>query len=111
MPVNDVLDDLLACLDLDEVDTDLYRGQNERDRHGQIFGGQVVGQALVAATRTVEGRAVHSLHAYFLRRGDPTLPILFQVRHVREGRPSHAPERAVRPLASATKLWAEGFSA
>jgi len=77
---------LLERLDLEEIDTDLFRGTSEDDRHGRIFGGQVVAQSLVAASRTVEGRGAHSLHAYFLRAGDPTRPILFRVDRSREGR-------------------------
>jgi acyl-CoA thioesterase-2 len=77
---------LLECLALEEIDTDLFRGLSEAGRSARIFGGQVIAQSLVAATRSVEGRVVHSLHAYFLRPGDPTRPILFRVDRSREGR-------------------------
>ncbi|MCH2170158.1 acyl-CoA thioesterase II [Myxococcota bacterium] len=77
---------LLECLNLELVGEDLHRGVCEDDRHGRIFGGQVVGQALVAAQRSVEGRRAHSIHAYFLRMGDPALPIDFRVERTREGR-------------------------
>ncbi len=63
--------ELLELLDLEQIDVNIFRGLSPRDRWQRVFGGQVLGQALVAATRTVEGRVCHSLHAYFLRPGDP----------------------------------------
>lgn len=81
-----LLETLLECLDLEQLDTDLYRGKNEGNRHGRIFGGQAVAQALVAAQRSVEGRAAHSLHGYFLRVGDPSRPVIYRVDRSREGR-------------------------
>ena len=80
------LDELLACLDLEAIDLDIFRGQNERQRGPRLFGGQVAAQALVAAGRTVEGQAAHSLHAYFLRPGDPSTPVIYRVDRIRDGR-------------------------
>jgi acyl-CoA thioesterase-2 len=82
----DPLARLLAILDLEEIDTDVYRGQNEPHRVQRLFGGQVAAQALVAAGRTVERGAVHSLHGYFLRPGDPGHPVLYTVDRIRDGR-------------------------
>jgi len=79
------LRDLLKLLDLERLEDDLFRGQSRDIGAPQVFGGQVLGQALVAASRTVEGRGVHSLHAYFLRRGDVNAPIIFQVERSRDG--------------------------
>ena len=81
------LDELVELLDLEKIEENLFRGcQPDEDRQ-RVFGGQVAGQALVAATRTVEpDRHVHSLHAYFLRPGDPSIPILYDVDRIRDGR-------------------------
>jgi acyl-CoA thioesterase-2 len=76
---------LCSLLDLEEIDRDIYRGRNEAGGRTRLFGGQVAAQALAAAGRTVEGRAVHSLHAYFLRPGDPAVPIVFTVDRIRDG--------------------------
>jgi acyl-CoA thioesterase II len=81
-----VLDELLGILDLEELEVNLFRGRSPQDMRLRVFGGQVAGQALVAAGRTVEGRTVHSLHAYFLRPGDPRVPIVYQVDRIRDGR-------------------------
>jgi acyl-CoA thioesterase-2 len=78
---------LLAVLDLEERDTDVYAGKTPSTERQRIFGGQVAGQALVAAGRTVPAdRAVHSLHAYFLRPGDPFAEIRYAVDRIRDGR-------------------------
>jgi acyl-CoA thioesterase-2 len=82
----DPLDDLLDLLDIEEIDRDLFRGRNESARPGRIFGGQVAAQSLVAAARTVDGLRAHSLHGYFLRPGDPTVPVVFAVDRIRDGR-------------------------
>jgi acyl-CoA thioesterase-2 len=82
----ELLDELLACLDLETIDLDIFRGRNERERGPRLFGGQVAAQALVAAGRTVEGQLPHSLHAYFLRPGDPTTPVIYRVDRIRDGR-------------------------
>jgi acyl-CoA thioesterase-2 len=77
---------LLGILDLDAIENDFFRGVSPSDRWQRVYGGQVLGQALVAASRTVEGRLCHSLHAYFLRAGDPRRPILYEVDRSRDGR-------------------------
>ncbi len=79
------LADLLSLLDLERLEDNLFRGQSRDIGAPQVFGGQVLGQALVAASRTVDGRLVHSLHAYFLRRGDVNAPIVFEVDRSRDG--------------------------
>lgn len=76
----------MKILDLEQIADDRYRGESPQDGWQRVYGGQVIGQALVAASRTVEDRALHSLHAYFLRPGDPTIPIVYQVERVRDGR-------------------------
>ena len=78
--------ELLAILDLERLETDLFRGQNPKTGWKRVFGGQVVAQALVAAARTVPGeRPAHSLHAYFLLPGDPRTPIVYEVERLRDG--------------------------
>jgi acyl-CoA thioesterase-2 len=86
--MTDALADLVALLDLEPIEVNLFRGVQPDDDRQRVFGGQVAGQALVAASRTVEepGRLVHSLHAYFLRPGDPNVPILYEVDRIRDGR-------------------------
>ncbi|HEU4515747.1 MAG TPA: acyl-CoA thioesterase II [Steroidobacteraceae bacterium] len=79
------LPELLKLLDLERIEDNLFRGESRDVGAPQVFGGQVLGQALVAASRTVEGRQVHSLHAYFLRRGDLSVPIVFEVDRSRDG--------------------------
>ncbi len=79
------LPELLRILDLERIEDNLFRGESRDVGAPQVFGGQVLGQALVAASRTVEGRQVHSLHAYFLRRGDLSVPIVFEVDRSRDG--------------------------
>lgn len=79
------LPELLKLLDLERIEDNLFRGGSRDVGAPQVFGGQVLGQALVAASRTVEGRLVHSLHAYFLRRGDLAVPIVFEVDRSRDG--------------------------
>ena len=83
---NPAMDILLDTLDLERLETRLFRGKSPQVGWQRVFGGQVIGQALVAATRTVEDdRFVHSLHAYFVRPGDPSVPILYDVEHIRDG--------------------------
>jgi acyl-CoA thioesterase II len=85
--VSEALAQLLALLDLERIELDIFRGRSPSDRRQRVFGGQVAGQALVAAGRTVPGdRPVHSLHAYFIRPGDPAVPIVYTVDRVRDGR-------------------------
>ncbi len=81
------VDDLIALLDLEPIEVNIFRGTSPDVDAQRVFGGQVAGQALVAAARTVDAdRSVHSLHAYFLRPGDPTVPILYEVDRIRDGR-------------------------
>jgi acyl-CoA thioesterase-2 len=81
-----VLADLLRLLDLERLEMNLFRGESRDIGSPQVFGGQVLGQALMAASRTVAAdRAVHSLHAYFLRRGDFNSPIVYEVDRSRDG--------------------------
>jgi len=84
--VTAALEALLNLLDLEAIEVNLFRGQSPKDERQRVFGGQVAAQALVAAGRTVDPeRHVHSLHAYFIRPGDPTTPILYEVERIRDG--------------------------
>ena len=78
--------DLVARLDLETIEVDIFRGRSPQNSWKRVFGGQVIAQALVAASRTVEGRAPHSLHGYFILPGDPIEPIVFEVERMRDGR-------------------------
>src|SRR5213082_1295157 len=81
------LDRLLELLDLEQIEVNIFRGRSPEERVQRVFGGQVAGQALVAAGRTVPlDRPVHSLHAYFLRPGDPSIPIVYEVDRIRDGK-------------------------
>lgn len=80
------VDALLEILDLEQIEQNIFRGQSPDENRQRVFGGQVAGQALVAAARTVSAIPVHSLHSYFLRPGDPTIPILYEVERIRDGR-------------------------
>ncbi|MCH7617880.1 MAG: acyl-CoA thioesterase II [Chloroflexi bacterium] len=81
------LEALVELLDLEPLEVNLFRGVSPDEDLQRVFGGQVAGQALVAAGRTVESdHAVHSLQAYFLRPGDPTVPIIYEVDRIRDGR-------------------------
>ncbi len=77
--------DLLNLLELEQLEVNLFRGASRDVGSPQVFGGQVLGQALTAASATIEGRVVHSLHAYFLRRGDFNAPIVYQVDRSLDG--------------------------
>ena len=80
------MDQLIETLDLEKLEEDLFRGKSPQNGWQRVFGGQVIAQALMAAQRCVAGdRHVHSLHAYFVRPGDPTVPIIFQVERTRDG--------------------------
>jgi acyl-CoA thioesterase II len=82
-----VLDALVTLLDLEQLELNLFRGVSPPQSPTRVFGGQVAGQALVAAGRTVPvDREVHSLHAYFIRPGDPRIPIVYETERVRDGR-------------------------
>lgn len=79
--------DLLAILDLEQLDLNLFRGRSPQSGWQRVFGGQVIGQALVAAVRTVDtSRPPHSMHAYFLLPGDPKVPIIYDVDRMRDGK-------------------------
>jgi acyl-CoA thioesterase-2 len=81
------LDKLVDLLDLERIEVDIFRGKQPTEALQRVFGGQVAGQAMVAAGRTVPAdRPVHSLHAYFLRPGDPSIPIVYEVDRIRDGR-------------------------
>ena len=85
--MTEALAQLLDTLDLERIDTNIYRGQTPKTRNKRVFGGQVFAQAMRAAQDTVsEERMVHSQHAYFLRPGDPSVPILFEVDGIRDGK-------------------------
>jgi len=77
---------LLDLLDLERIEVNTFRGRHPEEERQRTFGGQVAAQALMAAGRTVEVGAVHSLHSYFLRPGDPSIPILYEVDRIRDGR-------------------------
>jgi acyl-CoA thioesterase II len=82
----EAVDALVKLLDLEPIEVNIFRGISPDEDRQRIFGGQVAGQALVAAARTVEpDRLVHSLHAYFLRAGDPRVPVLYEVERLRDG--------------------------
>jgi len=85
-PPQSAVEELLDILNLEVLEKTLYRGRSPKTGWQRVFGGQVIGQALVAAQRTVpEGRSVHSLHGYFLRAGDPAVPIIYEVDRIRDG--------------------------
>ncbi|HEX4152562.1 MAG TPA: acyl-CoA thioesterase II [Steroidobacteraceae bacterium] len=83
--MNRLLEDLVKVMTLERLEHDLFRGESRDIGSPQVFGGQVLGQALMAAAATVEGRDAHSLHAYFLRRGDFNSPIVYEVDRARDG--------------------------
>ena len=80
------MEQLLSSLDIERLEQDLFRGTSPQVGWQRVFGGQVIGQALVAAQRTIASdRPVHSLHAYFMRPGDPEAPIIYEVDRIRDG--------------------------
>lgn len=91
---DDPVADLINLLDLERIEVNLFRGLSPDDGMKRVFGGQVIAQALVAAYRTVDTRICHSLHAYFIRPGDPTVPILYEVDRSRDGK-SFATRRVI----------------
>lgn len=80
------IEKLLDILDLERLEHNLFRGSSPDDGWQRVFGGQVIGQALVAAARTVDDRSNHSLHGYFIRPGDPKVPIIYEVKRLRDGK-------------------------
>ena len=84
--MSEALEFLVHLLDLETIEVNVYRGTNPKEERQRTFGGQVAAQALMAAGRTVERGRVHSLHSYFLRPGDPTTPILYEVDRIRDGK-------------------------
>jgi acyl-CoA thioesterase-2 len=92
--MSSAISDIVSILDLEQLEHNLFRGRGPASGWQRVFGGQVIGQALVAASRTVEGIAPHSLHAYFLLGGDPAVPIVYEVDRIRDGR-SFATRRVV----------------
>jgi acyl-CoA thioesterase-2 len=93
--VQAALDALVNLLDLEPIEVNIFRGFNLEEDRQRLFGGQVAGQSLVAAVRTIEPELrVHSLHSYFLRPGDPEIPVLYEVDRIRDGR-SFATRRVV----------------
>src|SRR4029079_4424496 len=84
--MSSAVQDLLSILDLEPLEVNLFRGRSPQVGWQRVFGGQVLGQALVSATRTVDGRPPHSMHAYFLLAGDPKVPIIYEVDRIRDGR-------------------------
>src|SRR5204863_8834835 len=78
--------DLISILDLEPIEVNLFRGNSPKTSWQRVFGGQVIGQAMVAACRTVEGRLPHSLHCYFILPGDPQIPIIYEVERLRDGK-------------------------
>jgi acyl-CoA thioesterase-2 len=84
--MSEALQFLVKLLDLETIEVNTYRGQHPEEERQRTFGGQVAAQALMAAGRTVEQGRVHSLHSYFLRPGDPRIPILYEVDRIRDGR-------------------------
>ncbi len=83
--MNQALQEMIGLLDLEQIDDNTFRGQSRDIGTPQIFGGQVLGQALAAAHRTVSGRSAHSMHAYFLRPGAVDEPVVYQVDRARDG--------------------------
>ena len=119
------LDAVLELLDIERIEVNVFRGHNPDEERARVFGGQVCAQALVAATRSIDqsqrddGKlsTVHSLHSYFLRPGDPTVPILYEVDRIRDGRSfttrrvvaiQHG--RAIFNLAASFHIEEDGFS-
>jgi acyl-CoA thioesterase II len=84
--MNQLLEDLIKVMTLERLEINLFRGGSRDIGSPQVFGGQVLGQALVAATATADDRVVHSLHAYFLRRGDFNSPIVYEVDRALDGK-------------------------
>jgi len=80
------MDELIKTLTLEQIEVNMFRGQTPPEERFRIFGGQVISQALLAAYKTIEGRICHSLQSYFIRPGDPNVPVLYQVERSRDGK-------------------------
>ena len=80
-----LLRDLEELMTLERLELNLFRGPSRNLGGRSMYGGQIIGQAMVAASHTVEGRAPHSLHAYFLLPGDMALPVVYEVDRLRDG--------------------------
>jgi acyl-CoA thioesterase-2 len=111
------LEALIANLDLEQLDENRFCGHSPRNGWKRVFGGQVIAQALVAASRTVEDRRPHSLHAYFLHGGDPTTPIVYEVDRIRDGSSfstrrviAHQHDRAIYSMGVSFHTTESGFS-
>lgn len=85
---------LMDVLTLEQIEVNLFRGRSPKDEVGRIFGGQVIAQALLAAYQTIDGRVLHSCQSYFIRPGDPTIPVLYEVERSRDGK-SFATRRVI----------------
>jgi len=114
--VTNLVRDLLEHLSLEQLEDNLFRGGSRKLGGKSIFGGQVLGQALVAADQTIEGRLAHSLHAYFLRPGDPDLSVIYKVERLRDGRSfttrrvtAIQRERPIFAMAISFQISEEGF--
>ena len=92
--MDQTLDDILTLLSLERLEVNMFRGQSPNEQRQRVFGGQVLGQALMAACYTVEDKQCHSFHSYFLRPGDPETPIIYEVDAARDGK-SFASRRVV----------------
>jgi acyl-CoA thioesterase-2 len=101
--MNQLLDDLIKVMTLERLEMNLFRGESRDIGSPQVFGGQVLGQALVAATATAEDRTVHSLHAYFLRRGDFNSPIVYEVDRALDG--AHFSSRRVIAIQNGRQIF------
>lgn len=88
------MQDISSFLELERIEDNIFRGESQDLNTGQVYGGQVLGQALLAAQHTVDNQSLHSVHAYFLRRGDVTTPIVYEVDRSRDGR-SFAARRVI----------------
>ena len=117
-PINNVLDELLELLELEMIEENIFRGKSQDLGFGNIFGGQVLGQAMSAASQTVpEDRQGHSLHAYFMRPGDPARPIVYTVDCIRDGKSFTTRRvtaiqkgRAIFTMSASFKMAETGFS-
>lgn len=114
--MKDVLDKLIKLLQLEKTDEDVYEGASQDLGFRNLFGGQVLGQALVATSNTVENRSIHSLHGYFLRPGDAKLGVRYEVERIRDGRSfstrrviAKQQEKVIFNLSASFQIPEEGF--